>query len=171
MSLSHLKILIVDDSSFTRGVVRVMLRGFEISKTWEAADGEAALALMRDSSVDIVLADLHMLPVDGVELLRRLRMSADSPNPLVPVIMISSDTSGPRIEAARDAGVSAFLAKPVAPKQLAKRLTYVLADRRSFIRSEGYVGPDRRFRAPGADGTPQRRNEDGQKAELEEIQA
>jgi two-component system, chemotaxis family, chemotaxis protein CheY len=171
MSLSHLKILIVDDSSFTRGVIRAMLRGFDISKTWEAADGEAALARMRDTAVDIVLADLHMQPVDGVELLRRLRMSDDSPNPLVPVIMISSDTSGPRIEAARDAGVSAFLAKPLSPKQLAKRLSYVLDDRRSFIRAAGYVGPDRRFRAPGADGTPQRRSQDAPEAELAEMKA
>jgi len=101
---------------------------------------------MRDKSPDLVLTDLSMKPVDGITFTREVRTAHDSPNPYVPIIMITGHTERRKVEAARDAGVTEFLAKPITAQGLILRIAEIVERPRAFVRCDGYFGPDRRRR-------------------------
>src|SRR5262245_40217295 len=84
------KILIVDDSAMTRALVRRILRMAEIpcDQLYEASDGQAALDILVDTPVDLVLADLNMPVMDGFEMIRCMR--ADSVLRDIPIIVLSA---------------------------------------------------------------------------------
>ncbi len=88
---------------------------------------------------------------------RKVRTSPDSPNPYVPVIMLTAQAELERVQTARDAGVSGFLAKPMSAHSLHKRLVSLLEDKRPFVRGLDFFGPDRRFKSdPGFGGEDRR---------------
>ncbi len=87
-----------------------------------------------------------MRPIDGIEFTRALRTTSDSPNPMLPVIMLSGHTEPVRIAVARNAGVTEFLSKPVSPKALYLRIEEVILRPRQFVRTKSFHGPDRRRR-------------------------
>jgi len=173
-NLSNLKVLVVDDSPHMRVLIRNILKGLGIYTILEAANGQDALEVVKCNHIDVAIADLNMEPVNGMEFLASVRRSKDSPNPFLPVILATGDSRIPTIKAARDAGVNAFLTKPVSVKTLAERLFFVLQDRRKFIRAKTFFGPDRRFRVDDGGGAhPRRRSSDGanSKATKEKVKA
>jgi DNA-binding response OmpR family regulator len=164
LDLSRLCVLIVDDNTHMRLIVTEILRSLGVGTIKAAADGADALKMMRVVEADIVIADIDMAPLDGLELTRLLRTSKDSPNPYVPIIMLTGHTEAFRVVEARDAGIDEFLAKPISVSSLYSRMRAVIERRRLYIRSKGYVGPDRRrrdtdFRKSG--GTERRRDPKG----------
>ncbi len=143
--LSKLKVMVVDSSPNMRRLITSMLEAFGFAACVVASDGAMALQLMQTGKVDIAIVDWHMEPVDGLVFLQSVRKSKDSPNPFLPIIIATGDSTMSTIKAARDAGVSAFLAKPISAGTLKKRVMFLLNDKRKFIRTSGYCGPDRRF--------------------------
>ena len=144
--LSKLRILVVDDSRQTRILLRDILKTMGISSIYEVADGSKAMEMIKMQSVDIIIVDQYMKPVTGIEFLHWLRQSPESPNPFTPVVMITGDSTRAITPAARDAGVSAFVAKPMSVHNFINKLMFVLRDSRKFIKAKTYAGPDRRFR-------------------------
>lgn len=140
----NLKALIVEDNTHMRSLLRALLNALGIKDISEAIHGQAGLAVLRDRKIDLVLTDLAMAPMDGLELTRHLRNDENSPNPFVPIIMITGHTEKYRVEAARDAGVTEFLAKPITAQNLFARITEILERPRAFARCDSYFGPDRR---------------------------
>ena len=166
--LDRLKILIVDDNKHTRLLLAQILRAVGITQTFEAGDGAEGLQALRNHAIDIVLTDLAMEPVDGIAFARLIRTAPESPNSMVPVIMITGHATLKRIAEARDAGVNEFMAKPMTARGVLERLQLVIDHPRPFIRSDDYFGPDRRRRTdPRYDG-PWRRA--GDKGEVLSIQ-
>src|ERR1700691_5162053 len=104
----HLKALVVEDNPHMRSLLRAILMGLGASEVHEAQEGRQALRVLRDFEPDFVLTDLMMAPMDGIAFVHELRNSATSPNPFLPVIMVSGHTERARILAARDAGVTEF---------------------------------------------------------------
>jgi DNA-binding response OmpR family regulator len=82
--------------------------------------------------------------------------------------MVTGHTERARIEAARDAGVTEFLAKPITVQSLLDRLIKIVERPRPFVRSEAYFGPDRRRRRSESGAAPRRRRDD--RAETVEIE-
>ena len=165
--LESLKALVVEDNTHMRSLLRALLNALGVKDISEAIHGQAAMEALRDRKFDLVLTDLAMSPMDGLELTRYLRNSDNSPNPFVPIIMITGHTEKYRVEAARDAGVTEFLAKPVTAHNLFARITEILERPRAFVRCDGYFGPDRRRRHEFENYTgPWRRAED-----LQEVDA
>ncbi len=160
MRFELLKILLVDDNPHMRMLLSEILRAIGVTEVFEASDGAQALQAMRLRPVDIVMTDLAMEPLDGIDFLRLLRNSADSPDPLCPVIMITGHTAQKRVAEARDAGVNEFLAKPVTARGIIDRLTRIVEHPRPYVRTEDYFGPDRRRRADPNHRGPWRRQGD-----------
>ena len=79
---------------------------------------------------------------------------------MVPVILMTGYSAQPRIENARDLGVTEFLVKPFSASDLARRIAYVINKPRDFVDSEQFFGPDRRRRKDEDYGGPQRRGDD-----------
>lgn len=161
MRLDLLKILIVDDIRHTRVLLTEILRAMGIQQIYEASDGAEGLQVMRAHNIDIVLTDLAMEPLDGIDFVRLLRNSPDSPNPMVPVLMITGHSTLRRIHEARDVGVNEFMAKPITARGVIGRLQQIIDHPRPFIRTDDYFGPDRRRKSDPEHPGPWRRAADG----------
>ena len=144
MRFDLLKILLVDDNHHMRVLLTEILRAIGVKHVYEAADGSEALQVMRRAPVDIIITDFAMSPVDGVDFVRLLRNSPDSPNALCPVIMVSGHSTERRVGEARDAGVNEFLSKPVTARGVLERSGQIIDHPRPYVRSSEYFGPDRR---------------------------
>lgn len=144
LRFENTSIIIVDDSLPIRSLIADILKSFGCKKIFQAADGGAAIDIMRNEIIDIALVDWVMEPVDGIKLTQYIRNDLSSPNPFMPIIMISAYTQEHRVLQARDNGITEFLAKPIYPHVLYDRLRAVVEAPRVFVKSERYFGPDRR---------------------------
>jgi two-component system chemotaxis response regulator CheY len=152
-------ILIVDDNQHMRGILKELLRAAGVSDIKEASDPLEAFEYMKSSLVDLLLVDLAMPLMDGVEFTRMVRTNENSPNHFLPIIMITGHSERSRVNAARDAGVNEFLVKPVTAKGLMERLSLIVNRPRNFVKSKQYFGPDRRRRAdPNFSGEERRKD-------------
>ena len=158
-TLEQVRFLIVDDNVHMLNIVKTLLRGFGAAHVLEAKSGQEALQRLRNDTVDIVILDYLMGEEDGVGFLRKLRNEKESPAPYVPVVMLTAHSERTRVEAARDAGVTEFCAKPITAAEMHRKIAMVIDHPRPFVRSDGYFGPDRRRRDdPRYDGPERRRD-------------
>jgi CheY-like chemotaxis protein len=155
-----LKILLVDDNHHMRVLLSEILRAIGVREVFEATDGAEALKSLRANQIDIIMTDLAMQPLDGIDFVRLLRNSPDSPNPMAPVIMITGHSTHRRVQEARDVGVNEFLSKPVTARGVLSRIAQVVDNPRPFVRTDGYFGPDRRRRSDPDYTGPRRRAAD-----------
>ncbi len=157
-SFSTLKVLVVDDNRNMRGLLRTLLNNFGIRDILEAADGDEGFRLFQLSRVDIVLCDLNMEPVDGFEMIQRIRNHDISKDPYVPVIVLTGHAEPVYVKRARDAGMNEFMVKPITADALRKRLNMIMENPRPFVSANSYFGPDRRRKPRMFDG-PERRGD------------
>jgi len=162
VKFDSLKILLVDDNQHMRVLLTEILRAIGVRDIMEASSGAEALRAMRGYPIDIVMTDLAMTPMSGIEFVRQIRTSPESPNPMAPVIMITGHATLSRVAEARDAGVTEFLSKPVTARGVIERVTRVIQHPRPFIRTPTYFGPDRRRREDPAYRGPFRRSTDAE---------
>ena len=108
-------ILYVEDNEFNRKIVRHLL-GRTSYRLLEAVDGEAGVAAAHEAVPDLVIMDIQLPKLSGLEATRQLR--ADPATAAIPVIVITSFALAGDEEKAREAGASAYLAKPYSPREL-----------------------------------------------------
>lgn len=144
VDLSRLRVLIVDDNSYMLTILRTLLHGFGIKNLYESRDPAEAFDTVRSDSVDIIITDYQMDILDGLDFVRLVRTADDSPNPLIPIVMLSAYSERSRVKKARDAGVTEFCCKPITARDMFAKLVSVINTPRPFIRNKSYFGPDRR---------------------------
>ena len=158
VGLGALSLLVVDDNRHMLKLVKQVLHSLGIRRVILATDGVDAFKEMRHTAIDIVICDLAMEPIDGLDFTRLVRTAPDSPDPFVPIVMLTGHTERGTVKQARDAGITEFLAKPISARNLYSRLVEVIENPRLFIRSKSYTGPCRR-RADMAFKGPERRHD------------
>lgn len=144
--LDRLKVLVVDDNHHMVNIIKTILRGFEVKDFFDANNAADAFSVVRNTPIDLIITDFAMDPVNGCEFTRLIRTAEDSPNHFVPIIMLTAYAERSKVEAARDAGVTEFCAKPVTAMELYRKVCGVINTPRSFVRTSVYFGPDRRRR-------------------------
>jgi two-component system, chemotaxis family, chemotaxis protein CheY len=114
--------LIVDDSSVMRKIVERSLRqaGIEEMVVHEAGNGIEALELLRAGKMDLILSDINMPAMDGLELLRQIK--AQNLAPGVPVVMITTESSEEHVRQAIASGARGYIRKPFTPEQVKERV-------------------------------------------------
>jgi len=117
------RILIVDDNEANRDILEARLKahGYELL---EAADGEEALAAVRQDHPDLILLDVMMPKLDGLEVCRRIK--GDATLPFTPIILVTSKSDTRDVIAGLDAGADEYLTKPVDQAALVARVKSVL---------------------------------------------
>jgi two-component system chemotaxis response regulator CheY len=117
------RILAVDDSPCMREMVRIALdsAGFEVA---QAVDGQQALELARQSCFDLVLSDVNMPEMNGIELIRALRAEAAYRH--TPILMLTTEASPERKREGKEAGATGWIVKPFDPAQLVATMQRVL---------------------------------------------
>ena len=121
-----LTLLVVDDSAVMRRMVvkSLSIGGLPIGKVFEADGGERALDILNQQWIDLVLCDINMPNMNGIELVER--MVADTLTAKVPVVMVTTERSEERIRQLERLGVTAYLNKPFRPEDLAQTVREVL---------------------------------------------
>ncbi len=121
-----MKILIVDDSSAMRKIARRTLRqaGYESAEVVEAGGGGEALAALDEGPVDLIVSDLHMPGMDGLELVSQVRRREDGRN--VPIVIVTTEAGEQAVRAALSRGASGYVVKPFTPEKLEAVLGRVL---------------------------------------------
>jgi two-component system chemotaxis response regulator CheY len=120
------RVLIVDDSSVMRKIVGRSLRqaGLEIQEVLEASNGSEALSVAREHSLDLILSDINMPMMDGLEFVRQLRHIEGAQN--VPVVMITTEAGEAHVVQALSSGASGYIRKPFTPDQIKERVIPLL---------------------------------------------
>lgn len=114
--------LIIDDSSVMRKIVERSLRqaGLELSEVKEAGNGAEALALLATSRVELILCDINMPVMDGLEFVKRLKGIANAQG--VPVVMITTEGGETHVVEALSAGARGYIRKPFTPDQVREQV-------------------------------------------------
>jgi CheY-like chemotaxis protein len=155
----RMKILVVDDNVHMRKLVTTILQAFGVIQIYEAESGERAWTVLREVNPDVAVLDWVMEGMSGLDLVRMIRTNPQTPNPFVPVIMLTGYTSVDYVAKARDAGINEFIAKPVSVKTMMQRLVAVIENPRPYVRTSVYFGPCRRRRGDADYHGPERRKE------------
>ena len=155
--LSRCNILLVEDNSFIRRTLEELLRSFKFGRISSAKNGESAIEQLKSAGLagepgpDFILSDLVMSPINGLLLLRWVRTAKESPNRMVPFIMLSGAADLEYVNSSRDLGVTEFVAKPFSVNSVYDRILEIIDYPRQFVTTQKYFGPDRRRKL---DATP-----------------
>jgi|SRR5271165_1524569 len=124
--MEALRTLVVDDSPVMRKIVARTLRqaGISIGQVLEAGNGSQALDILRQQTVDIVLCDINMPVMDGLELVRQLRTLENARG--VPVLMITTEGSESHVAEAIACGARGYIRKPFTPDQMKRHVLPLL---------------------------------------------
>jgi CheY-like chemotaxis protein len=135
----------VDDNQYTRKMLRMMLINLGAKMIYEAADGVAALEVVRAADPDIMILDWEMPMLTGAHVMRIVRSPGVFPKPNLPIIMLTAYGQRSRVNAALRLGINEFLVKPISPKALHDRLLSVLVNPRPMVQiGSCYVPQPRR---------------------------
>ena len=116
----NMKILIVDDFSTMRRIIKNLLRDLGFNNTQEADDGSTALPMLQKGEFDFVVTDWNMPGMQGIDLLKAIR--ADDNLKHIPVLMVTAEAKREQIIAAAQAGVNGYVVKPFTAATLKEKL-------------------------------------------------
>jgi two-component system chemotaxis response regulator CheY len=127
--MEKIRALIVDDSSVMRKIVERSLRqaGLDLAQVVEAGNGAEALAVLQANAVDLILCDINMPVMDGLEFVKQLSTLEKVKS--VPVVMITTEGSEGHVVQALSAGARGYIRKPFTPDQVKEHVLAVLAEK------------------------------------------
>lgn len=115
-----MKILIVDDFSTMRRIIKNLLRDLGFNNTMEADDGSTALPMLQNGTFDFLITDWNMPNMEGIALLRAVR--ADEHLKSLPVLMVTAEAKRDQIIEAAQAGVNGYIVKPFTAETLQEKI-------------------------------------------------
>ena len=124
--MNSIRVLIVDDSSVMRKIVERSLRqaGIEVATVFEAGNGAEALAMLAKDRVDLILCDINMPVMDGLEFVKQLSGVPNAKG--TPVVMITTEGSESHVVQALSFGARGYIRKPFTPEQVREQVLSVL---------------------------------------------
>lgn len=165
-NLSNAKILIIDDMQPMLMLCSSILEIFGFKKVYTAQSADEGLDMVMRIDPDLIIVDWMMEPKNGMEFVQEIRRNKASPNQFVPIIMMTGFSSKPRVEQARDSGITEFLVKPFNSRDLYNRIVQIIEKPRQFVDTGEFFGPDRRRRmAPDYQGPKKRENDNNSSVE------
>lgn len=158
--LAEITILVVNEDTYLRRATFQMLRSVGAKAVILARSASEGLQMVAQVRPDVALIEMEMSTTDGVSLIRKIRVDPDSPNPFLPIVGTMTRPNRGLVEAARDAGVHEFLARPHSAEHLIRHIEAAIETERAFVRAPDYFGPDRRRRERDEYRGPERRRPD-----------
>lgn len=149
MNFGGITALIAECDNHSVSLLGEILRRFGLERQIAVTSGADAKAYLERAIVELCFFDAALHDIEGAELVRWVRRTLPEPVRCVPIIVLTSYSQIDAVIAARDAGASFVVRKPISPQILYDRLVWAAQGTRQFIETENYVGPDRRFRQIG----------------------
>ncbi|MGB4106361.1 MAG: response regulator [Alphaproteobacteria bacterium] len=167
-TLDRVKILVIDDMIPMQSLIKSILTIYGFKEIFTAGDGEEGFDLLCRHNPDLVITDWVMEPLDGLGFTEKVRRNPLSPNPYVPILMMTGFSSRLRVEGARDTGITEFLVKPFGSRDLCARIVQIIEKPRQFVDAEQFFGPDRRRRDDHDYEGARKRGDDPNKEQVDE---
>lgn len=158
-NFSDLEVLIVDDNQHMHTILRDILLGMRIKKIKHAYSSSEAMKMVEAGVPDVMLVDLLMKPVSGFDFIRSVRRHERQEISLSAILVLTSFSSAELVRRARDSGANELLCKPVSVSGLVDRLTHMRDHPRQFVKTETYIGPDRRRAVREFEGPDRRKKQ------------
>ena len=118
-----MKILVVDDFSTMRRIIRNLLRDLGLTNAEEADDGATALPKLKSGKFDFLITDWNMPIMEGIDLVRAIRADADLRE--LPILMVTAEARREQIVAAAEAGVNGYIVKPFNAQTLEQKIAKI----------------------------------------------
>lgn len=118
-----MKILVVDDFSTMRRIIRNLLRDLGFNNTEEADDGATALPMLKSGKFDFLVTDWNMPVMEGIDLVRNVRADPDLRD--LPILMVTAEARREQIVAAAEAGVNGYIVKPFTAQTLEQKISKI----------------------------------------------
>ncbi|MCK5385559.1 MAG: chemotaxis response regulator CheY [Gammaproteobacteria bacterium] len=122
-----MKILVVDDFSTMRRIIKNLLRDLGFNNTDEADDGLTALPMLKTGKYDLLVTDWNMPGMQGIDLLKAVRADSDDTLKNIPVLMVTAEQKKEQIVEAAQAGVNGYIVKPFTALILKEKLEKIFA--------------------------------------------
>ena len=143
VDFGKLRVLVVESHALMRRILGEMLRGFGVAYVRDARDVPEGLDCVYREDFDVIIVDLYLGRQDGADFATQVRRDAACRNREVPILLITGKPDHDKVMKVRNAGVHGLMAKPIASKDLYRRIEALLADPVPFVVTDEYVGPAR----------------------------
>lgn len=141
--LKNVTMLVIEKHPLMRQLMKEVLAELGVGTVLETSDTTKALLFFQDHTVDIIVSD-WCPSLDTLGFIRAVRNQKTSPNPFVPVIVVTAFTEVGHMRQAQDAGMTEFLARPVSARLVYGRICSLIEKDRTFVNAGDFFGPDRR---------------------------
>ncbi len=155
--LKNYRILVVDADLNLAQVLKTMLNDMGFSDVHLTRSGAEAIKLIHTQPFDFIITEWNTEQIDGIGLIEFIRRNPRSPNPTLPIIMLTGRAEQIDVTMARNYGINEYVIKPFTVKSIYSRLERLIEHPRSFVVSKGFVGPDRRVKDKKAETKEERR--------------
>lgn len=145
LDLGGISLLVINDNEFLRTYMERLFSIMRVGSVITCANPRSARAELGTVKPDIVVIDLDLTGVDGLELLRDIRRGESGIAGDVAILVASAHVDRDYVAKARDSGANWILVKPLTFRRLYEGLVRVIMDERAFVEGDGYAGPDRRL--------------------------
>ncbi|MDR3556831.1 MAG: response regulator [Syntrophobacteraceae bacterium] len=135
-------VLIVDDSGSMRKVMLKTLRlsGFQLGECFEASNGRLALDVLEKEWIDLIISDVHMPEMDGIEFLKSLKKMPMCSN--IPVVFVTTEANEDRLKQLLDLGAGGYIRKPFRPEEIGTLLSRIMGGPNGFVARRNSEGCD-----------------------------
>lgn len=155
--LKNYRILVVDADLNLAQVLKTMLNDMGFSDVHLTRSGAEAIKLIHKQAFDFIITEWNTEQIDGIGLIEFIRRNPRSPNPTLPIIMLTGRAEQIDVTLARNYGINEYVIKPFTVKSIYSRLERIIEHPRSFVVSKGFVGPDRRVKDKKTETKEERR--------------
>jgi len=144
LDLGGISLLVINDNEFVRTYMERLFSIMRVGSVLTCANPRSARAEIATVQPDIVVIDLDLTGMDGLDLLRDIRRGGAGVPSDIAILVASAHVDRDYVDKARDGGANWILVKPLTFRRLYEGLVRVIMDDRPFVESDSYVGPDRR---------------------------
>lgn len=155
----NITVLVVESTRAMFDLTRSVLQAFGVNQVYSAYGADEGFEAFCRVNPDLIIIDWLEDPGNGLELTKRIRTDKKSPNPFVPIVLMTGYSQKKRVLQARDSGITEFLVKPFTAKALYQKIEQLIERPRHFVSTDGYFGPDRRRKRESEYKGPDRRGE------------
>lgn len=159
--MRNLMVLVVEENPQEQEILAQILTGFKVKWTDRCGTAAEAMHHLQRGRPDLILAGAALPDLDGYDFVARMRRDKTVASRDVPVLLLSGHTRAADVCRARDCGANWVLVKPATSAALYQRIAWLARNERPFVDTEGYAGPDRRFKnvGPPPDTTGRRKDD------------
>jgi DNA-binding response OmpR family regulator len=159
-NLERAAILLLDETPVGMSILVQIVTGLGAKQLYRCTTVEEAQEVALSQQLDLAIVDSLSPSGGGYDFIKWMRHNAAEPNCYAPVLVTTAHTPASDVTRARDCGGHILIKKPIAPMVMLERIIWVSKEGRTFLYSDGYVGPDRRFRDEPPPGGVGRRRDD-----------